>query len=186
MKKRVAGFLLGFMVMLCSVSSAFAATPYVSGRFALAMPSDSEITQRSYDAGYALLGAVGLDKGSYRVEAELGYRNNGVRNSPGEVSMTTCMGNGIIDIDLPLAPLKPFIIAGVGLANVEEDNGIGGKDDDMVFAWQIGAGTGFTVAPLVTVDVQYRYLALSDPELVAHKRYTIDTHNVMLGLRVGF
>ncbi len=186
MKKVSAAFFAGFVALVCSASSASAATPYVSGRFAVSMLSDSEITPASYDAGYTLAGAVGLDNGLYRMEAELGRQNSGVSNSRSSLMMTTYMGNLFVDLDVPVAPLKPFITAGVGLANVEEDNGLGGSVDDMVFAWQIGAGAGFDVATLVTLEVQYRYLAATDPELAAHKRYTIDNHSVALGLRVGF
>jgi hypothetical protein len=38
----------------------------------------------------------------------------------------------------------------------------------------------------VTFNVQYRYFATSDPELADLKTYTVDAHNLMLGLRVGF
>jgi opacity protein-like surface antigen len=186
MKKAAVALLAGFVALACSVSSAFAGQPYLSGRFAVSMLSDSEITPASYDAGYTLAGAVGLDKGRYRIEAELGRQSSGVSKSLRSLVMTTYMSNLSVDLDLPLAPLEPFITAGVGLANVEEDDGIGGNVDDMVFAWQIGAGVGFDVAPLVTLDVQYRYLAATDPELAGHQKYTIDNHNVVLGLRAGF
>ena len=186
MKKAAVALLAGFVALSSSVSSAFAARPYLSGRFAVSMLSDSEITPLSYDTGYMLAGAVGLDNGPYRIEAELGRQNSGVSKSLRSLVMTTYMGNLSFDLDLPVAPLKPFISAGVGLANVKEDDGIGGNVDDMVFAWQIGAGAGFDVAPLVTLEVQYRYLVANDPELAEHKKYTIDNHNVLLGLRAGF
>jgi opacity protein-like surface antigen len=186
MKTTVAGVALWLSVLFCPAFSADAATPYISGSAALAMISDSELTPRTYDTGYALAGAVGLDSGPYRVEAELGYQKNGINNSQRAVSLTTYMCNGAVDLGLPIASFKPFITAGVGLADVEEENGNSSIVGDTVFAWQIGAGAGFDVASLVTVDLHYRYFATSDPELTDQKKYTIDTHNVTLGLRVGF
>jgi opacity protein-like surface antigen len=186
MSKAAAILLFGLMVVVCSVSSAIAATPYVRGSAALSVPGDSKLTARSYDTGYALAGAVGLDNGQYRLEAELGYQNNGIKNTHTAVSMTTYMGNVFFDVDLPLAPLKPFVTAGAGLANIDEEQSSGGTVGDTVFAWQLGAGAGFAVAPLVHVDVQYRYFATSDPELADQKTYTMNTHNLLLGLRVGF
>lgn len=186
MKKTAAGIVLVLMVMASSFSSAIAASPYLSGSAALSLLGDSDVTPRSYDAGYALAGAVGLDSGQYRLEAELGSRKNGVKNSPGTISMTTFMGNAAVDLELPLAPVKPFLTAGVGLARVNEEQAVSGNVDDTVFAWQIGIGAGFPVAPLVSCNVQYRYFATSDPELADRKTYTVDAHNLMLGLRVGF
>lgn len=186
MKTTIAGVSVWLALLSCPVLSASAATPYVSGSAALSMPRDSERTPRSYDTGYLLTGAVGLDSGLYRLEAALGYQKNEINNSQRTVSMTTYMGNGAIDLGLPLASLKPYITAGAGLADVEEEHDNGSIVGDTVFAWQIGAGAGFEVASLVTVDLQYRYFATTDPELADQKKYTIDTHNVMLGLRVGF
>jgi opacity protein-like surface antigen len=186
MKKTVTGVITGFMLLASSALSANAATPYVSGTAALSVLDDSERTFRSYDTGYAIAGAVGLDNGLYRLEAELGYQKNGINHTNRGVSMTTYMGNGAIDIGLPVASLKPFITAGAGLADVEEEQVYGSNVGDTVFAWQIGAGAGFGVASNVGVDVQYRYFATSDPELAGQKKYTIHTHNVMVGLRVGF
>jgi opacity protein-like surface antigen len=185
MKKAVSGLVFGVMVLGCSFSSAIAARPYVSGSAALSILGDSDVTQRSYDTGYALAGTVGLDSGQYRLEAELGIQNNGVKNSPRTIAMTTFMGNAAVDLELPLAPVKPFLTAGVGLAKVSEENGISGNVGDTVFAWQIGAGAGFAVAPHVTFNVQYRYFATSDPELADLKTYTVNAHNLMLGMRVG-
>ena len=186
MKITVAGIVLGLMALACSPLSANAAKPYVSGSIGLASRGDSELTVRSYDAGYDLVGAIGLDGGRYRLEAELGHQKNGVNNTDASESMTTFMGNGYIDLELPFSPLKPFVIAGVGFANVDEDNGAGSTVGDTVFAWQFGGGAGFRVAPFATLDAQYRYFGTSSAELTGNHKYSIGTHNVMLGLRVGF
>ena len=186
MKQSIAGVVVGLIVLGFSVPSAIAATPYVSGSAGLAVRGDSELTVRSYDTGYNLVGAVGLDGGQYRLEAELGHQKNGVNNTDASESMTTFMGNGYIDLELPFSPLKPFVLAGVGFANVDEDNGVGSTVGDTVFAWQFGGGAGFSVAPFATLDAQYRYFGTSSAELTGNHKYSIGTHNVMLGLRVGF
>ena len=178
MKQAIAGVIVSGL----SISSALAVTPYVSGSAGLAVLGNSELTVRSYDAGYNIVGAAGLDGGLYRLEAELGHQKNGIKNTDASESMTTFMGNGYIDLELPLFPLKPFVLAGVGVANVDDDNGVG----DTVFAWQFGGGAGLSVAPLTTLDVQYRYYATSSAELAGRHNYSIGTHNVMLGLRFGF
>ncbi len=182
MKKTVTGIVLGFMALTCFAPSANAAMPYARGSVGLASMGDSEHTARSYDTGYTVTGAVGLDRGQYRVEAELGHQTSGVKNSDYEVSMTTCMANFYYDIELPLAPVKPFVTAGVGFANVVEDTGV--EVDDRVLAWQIGAGAGFSVAPFVTCDVQYRHLTTTDPELAGAKKYSFGSNNVTIGLRI--
>ena len=185
MKISSAGIILGIMALACSPVSANAAMPYLSGSAGIAVLGDSDNTARSYDTGYNLVGAVGLDGGRYRLEAELGSQHNGVKDSHRDVSMTTCMGNGYIDIELPLSSFKPFVMGGFGVANVDENNGSGVEADDRVFACQVGAGIGFTLVPLLTLDAQYRYFTTATPEL-AGRKYSIGTHNFMLGLRVGF
>jgi opacity protein-like surface antigen len=185
MKKTVTGVVLGFMALTCFAPSANAAMPYVRGSVGLASMGDSEHTARSYDTGNNVAGAVGLDRGRYRVEAELGSQTEGVKNSVNEVSMTTYMANCYYDIEIPLAPVKPFITAGVGFANVVEDDGFGVEVDDRVLAWQIGAGAGFRVAPFVNLDVQYRHFTTADTELAGGKKYSIGSNNVTVGLRVS-
>jgi opacity protein-like surface antigen len=184
MKKTVAGIVLGFMALTCFAPSASAAMPYVRGAVGIASMGDSEHTASSFDTGYTVAGALGFDRGQYRLEAELGSQTVGVKNSASEVSMTTYMANYYYDIEIPLAPVKPFISAGVGFANVVEDDALGAEVDDRVLAWQIGAGAGFSVAPFVTCDVQYRHFTTADPELAGGKKYSVGSNNVTIGLRV--
>ena len=179
MKKAVTAIVLGFAALTGFAPSADAAMPYARASVGLASMGDSGYTARSYDTGYNLVGAVGLDGGHYRVEAEIGYQNNEIKDVLKNLSMTTYMANYYMDIAFPVVPVKPFLTAGVGVANV-----YGTGDNDRVVAWQVGAGAGFNVFPFATLDLQYRHAGTANPVL-AGREYSIGTNNVLVGLRVG-
>ncbi len=163
-----------------------AALPYLSASAGLGMLGDSgvgSVVSRSYDTGTLLIGAFGIDNGPVRLEAEAGYRKNGVTNSPASITMKSYMANGYLDLGLPFSPLKPFVLAGGGVATVDEHNS-GLLSGDTVLAWQIGAGAAYSLAPAVTLDVQYRYFDASTPQLAGY-RYSMGSHNILLGLRFG-
>ncbi len=166
-----------------------------------------------FDSGIALLGAYGCDYGAYRVEAELGYQRNDLTNltvnesgeAPaeegttfdytGKVSIASLLFNAYYDIDLGGAELS--LGAGIGVAQVdmsdidhENDEG-----DDFVgisasnihettLAWQLGAVLGIPVADNVMLDARYRYFATTDAT-VDNANANLETHNVLLGLRLG-
>jgi opacity protein-like surface antigen len=183
MKSTVYGIFAWVLLLACTGRIADAATPYLKGSGGIAMLGSSG---RSYDSGYAVACAAGLDNGQYRLEAELGSQKSDISHSAASVSIMTYMANGYIDIDLPLSPAKPFLFAGVGVASVADKIVNYTVASDTVLAWQAGAGASFSMAPLVNIDVQYRYFSASDPELTGHNHYKIDSHNVLLGLKVGF
>jgi len=185
MKKRVAGFLVGCIALAFSLPSVTVAMPYVRGSVGLAsMGTDSNIAAGSYDSGYGFTGAIGTDGGKYRVELEMAHQKNGVKSAADDLSITSYMANYYFDLVVPVVAIKPYVSAGAGLGNIEKNNGLGGISTDRVFAWQVGAGAGFTVAPFVTLDLQYRRLGSSSPELAGQK-YSIGSNNVTVGLRVG-
>jgi opacity protein-like surface antigen len=205
--KTVKGIITGLALLICPVSFASAASPYVSGSIGLAMPGDSEVSVNGthvgdyqYNTGYALAGAVGLDGSMYRLEAEIGYQSSSVDKAvvidgtvldvdgDVELSVMSYMANGYIDFELPMSPIKPFITAGAGLANAEiSGDELDIAEDDTVFAWQIGAGAGFSVAPMVTLDARYRYFAASDLSFSDDTiKIGLNSHSVLLGVRVGF
>ena len=179
MKKRVGGVVAGLIALFISVPSVTVAMPYVRGAVGLASMSDSKYTASSYSAGYNLAGAVGLDRGRYRIEAEIGYQNNEIKNILKKLSMTTYMANYYLDIAVPVVPVAPFLTAGVGVANI-----YGGSGSDRVLAWQVGAGAGVHVFPFTTFDLQYRHAGTADP-ILSGRKYTIGSNNVTVGLRVG-
>uniref|UniRef100_Q3APR9 Outer surface protein, putative n=1 Tax=Chlorobium chlorochromatii (strain CaD3) TaxID=340177 RepID=Q3APR9_CHLCH len=182
MKKRVAGIVAGCLALACYATPAQAQMPYISGAVGLATLSDvNNVAQGAFEDGHRLMGAFGIDSGSTRIEAEIGVQNNGVKTLADDIKITTFMGNLYYDFELPMAPIKPFAMAGAGMVDVEQKQ----LGQDTSFAWQVGAGVGFSIIPMVTVDLQYRYFATASDAQLGATDYSIDASHVMLGLRVG-
>jgi opacity protein-like surface antigen len=165
------------------------------------IPAGASVSaELGYDAGPFLGVAVGYDFGNYRLESEFGYMKNdmdelSVRvNIPGEGSLKvgepmdgdlssfTVLFNGYYDF-CKGSKLRPYITAGIGYSRVEaqvsdmED----GSEDDSVFAYQAGAGIGWDVSEIITLDLKYRYFGTSDPLDIDYS-----SHSVSLGLRYSF
>lgn len=185
--------LLGAMIVIGSTAMAEAATPYVSGSIGIGMRGDSDVEvgsakySASYDTGIVFAGAVGLESGNMRVEGEIGYQKNGIENNDDfDISMMTYLANGYLDFNLPTAPITPYITAGIGLADVKAE-GFGLNDNSCtVLAGQVGVGAAYAISPLIKLDMKYRYLMAGDAEFDNRAKVSIDSHNVMFGLRAGF
>lgn len=181
------------------------ADPYVSLSAGLALLQNSDVEEGGvtdedaieYGTGYAVNGALGLDGGMYRLEGAVGYqvndwdKFNGIEVPDGfdlEVSILSFMANGYVDIEMPAAMVTPYLMAGVGVANVdfEIEDLFGDSDGDTVFAYQFGAGVGIGATPNVTLDLGYRYFATGDVSPVEDVDISIASHNIMAGVRVGF
>lgn len=182
----------GAMILMGSAAMAEAATPYISGSVGIAMRGDSDVEEAGvpyyipYDVGYAVTGAVGIQSGKMRLEGEIGYQSNGIEDADDlDISMTTFMANGYLDLGVPMSPVTPYVTAGIGMADVRAE-GLGFADDSStVLAGQVGIGAGFSIAPMVTLDAKYRYMIAADAEFDDDVEISVDSHNVMLGLRVG-
>jgi len=186
----------------CFAVGAMAAEgPYLSGNLGFTMPTDSDVSdggvsgEIKYDAGYALGAALGLNFGAGRLEAEIGYKvadidevsANGFGSASvnGDLSVLSLMGNGYLDFNVS-PTVKPFVMAGIGMANVTLDsNDLGVDDDDTVFAYQAGAGVGFALNNKVTLDLSYRYMGTQDPEIDGTD-VEYGSHNILAGVRVQF
>ena len=180
--------------------------------------NDSEIgtalgtVDNDYDAGFALSGQAGYDTGSLwqygglRGELELSYRENGIDQhalggtdlpgSTGTASTTAVMANLFHDFDTGTS-LTPYVGGGIGYAwNDLDDYGVTGldvlDDQDSGFAWQLGAGLGFSITEQATLSLDYRYFSTSaDVQTTAaagsvNSDVDLDSHTVMLGLRYRF
>jgi len=197
-KVTVIGLALALVIGL-GVTSSWAGA-YFSGNVGAVWLDDSDLDdgidtgELSFDTGYAVTAAMGAsyDCGA-RAEVEFGYRRNdtdeltidglGSGSIDGDMSATSLMGN--VFYGVPAGVFSPFIGAGAGFANVKIDLDDVGDEDDTVFAYQFMAGAGLAVNPALTIDVQYRYFATSDPEFDGMDA-EYSSHNVMLGLRTEF
>lgn len=140
-----------------------------------------------YDTGYLVNGAIGLKMESYRVEAEVGYHSNDFDQAyyyggNDKMSIWSFMANAYYDFKMSDSDITPYIMGGLGVANVQWSYIGGNNDDDTAFAWQVGAGVGFKATDKITVDVGYRYFATGDVNIYGGD-ITISKHNVVAGLR---
>ena len=189
-------------VSCLSVNAIAAQGPYVGANLGVTMPSDSDIRESggpgtgelTYDPGFAIGAVGGYNFGAGRIEAEIGYKvadtdevtidGLGTASLDGDLSVLSFMGNGYIDF--PASPtVKPFLMAGIGMANIEADLDGSDEEDDTVFAYQVGAGVGFSLNKDVTLDLSYRYMGTEDPEFDGVEA-EYNSHNFLAGLRVQF
>lgn len=157
-----------------------------------------------YDLGYGAALVLGYQTdGSLRPEFELAYLRNDLDKAAangasagvsGRTDAVKAMGNLWYDIDL--GSLRPYLGAGLGGVQVRmadvEVNGIEFADDeDIVFAWQAGAGIGYLWDERTVVSLDYRYLRPDDPSFdFAGGDGEIDSEykgqSLMVGLRYVF
>jgi len=188
------------LLMSCFAVGAMAAEgPYLSGNLGVTMPTDSDVSEGGieikYDTGYAIGAALGYNFGAGRLEGELGYKSAdidevsvsglGSASVNGDLSVLSLMGNGYLDFNVN-PTVKPYVMAGIGMANVALDsNDLDVDDDDTVFAYQVGAGVGFALNNKVTLDLSYRYMGTEDANIDgADVEY--GSHNILAGVRVQF
>jgi len=164
------------------------------------------------DTGFGGGGVGGYNFGRVRFEGELVFRRHGVQSlnvSPGSVSFPTLSGsanplgnitslaimaNTIVDV-LPNNSWTPYIGAGVGGARIAlNDLQVNGTNfvnkSDKQLAYQGIVGVRYQVAERLSLDLDYRYFATSDPDfkdLGGFKfKTSYATHNAMLGLTYHF
>lgn len=132
------------------------------------------------NSGYIVGGAVGMDLGQLvqglRAEAEVAYRHNQVDGHWTSNSGPTPGWSGSLDLehstfsvmanawyDFEIQGIKPYVGGGIGWARSKvEGQYIGGgaalNEDDSGFAWQLGAGVNFNIAPNTSMGIGYRYM----------------------------
>ena len=100
------------------------------------------------------------------------------------------------DLDLP-AGITPYVGGGIGVAQVGIDGSINSKKilqkDDVVFAWQLGAGASLPIAEQTSLFFDYRYFAADSAGLFlepgyhgGHVKANFDNHSVLIGVRFNF
>ena len=211
MKKFAVSVVICFFLVLPTISFG-ASGMYGSFNAGVDMPADGNMTfsgggsyELEYDTSYTVGGAIGYrlgESGDYRVEGEVAYQNNEVdridNNSlpynPGggvissmEASMLTFLLNGYIDFNYGSA-FSWFFTGGFGFARIDGEmtkNGVTSDEDDTVFAYQLGVGTGYAVTETVTLDCKYRYLSTEDFNIEGGEIEVL-SHNITVGIRVAF
>ena len=121
-------------------------------------------TEYDADTGVFISGAVGKRlNDSFRIEGELGYRNNDASSLAGvpidgDIEAWSLMGNGYYDFYTDSA-YKPYIGAGLGIANV------GSGDDETVFAYQAKAGVARALDNGSAIGAEIGYFGTNDIEI---------------------
>lgn len=193
MKKQLVG--LAAILLFGGMVSPATASPYLAAAFGLVVVSDTTLTTNSsaqevsMDPGFGFLASVGNSFDSLRAEVEMAYRRNDLKSSSGgavksSITSASVLGNLLVDIDLSES-LRPFIGAGMGLAQVQMENAGAGSVDDTVLAYQVLAGLGLPLSPVTTLDLQYRFFATADPNFSGVKAQ-YQSNNFFAGLRFDF
>lgn len=162
-----------------------------------------------WDAGWAILGAVGYSFGNIRTELELGYRANdmdnffvvgsGANTEGGDISHFTVMANALYDHKIT-DDYEVSVGAGLGFDNINYDNTAGFhssptlKDSDTFFAWQLILGVSRPMPSwggevflnyryTQTEDVSFREIEVSDGDLHNDDYDNLSNHLISVGLR---
>jgi opacity protein-like surface antigen len=117
----------------------------------------------SYKSGLGFAGALGYRfNDAFRTEFELAYRNNKVDKIGGsaasgiDVTVWSYMLNGYYDFAIQGVPVRPFVVAGLGLATGKMKTPAS-DDSDTEFAYQLGLGAKYLFDAHFSVQAQYRY-----------------------------
>lgn len=187
---------LALALLAGGVASSVAAAPYVSGSFGLVSASDSSLSGEtgtagdlSMDSGFGFLAAVGNNFDGLRGEAEIAYRTNDLNKTAsgpatGEITSLSLLGNLLVDFAIS-ENVRPFLGAGMGLAQIDSGSADLNKANDTVFAYQVIAGIGFPLTHITTIDLQYRYFATANPDFAGIEA-EYETQNFFAGLRFDF
>ncbi len=209
MRKSVLILASSTLIFFVSTMAYSAEDSYVNLSLGFVMPNDSDADFDSgdtvtfeFDDGFSFSGAIGgrIEKG-IRAEAEFLYLKSdldkasvsGFGSTPvdGDISSISLLANGYFDF-IKEGPITLFFSAGIGIASVEvSDITIPSSsyylegDDDIVFAYQIGAGVGFSLNEQTILDIKYRYFATSDPDFeIASAEFS--SNNIYIGIRLLF
>jgi opacity protein-like surface antigen len=97
------------------------------------------------------------------------------------------MLNGYIDIKNK-SSITPYLMMGGGVANVDVDGAYPGfsySDNEIVAAFQIGAGLAVAVSETVSIDTEYRFFLTENPEFDGVEA-EISGNRLQVGVRYTF
>jgi opacity protein-like surface antigen len=173
---------------------------YVAVNGGLALLTDSDVSGAhkgsvSFDPGYAVNVAFGkrIDKSPIRVEGEIGYQKNDVKdvdnysNKTGDMKAYTLLVNGYYDF-VRGKKIVPYVIAGLGVAKVDAGVEKFAHVDDIGLAYQVGVGLTYHITDKWHIDLKYRYLGVTDIDGIklTNMNPEFATNNVFMGLRYRF
>ncbi|MEQ1864447.1 MAG: OmpA family protein [Micropepsaceae bacterium] len=165
---------------------------------------DVQPNKFSFDTGWAAFGTVGHAWNNFRVELEIGYRDNkfdkfdggesGLLPLDGKFNEFSQMLNVVYDWSA-FGKWGLFVGAGAGgdFISYEQDsthNPTLLHDDAWVFAWQALAGVNYELTPNTDLFVGYRYFNANEPEFSVPSHSdsydTVHKHTATIGLRYAF
>ena len=126
----------------------------------------------SFDTGLALAGTAGYDFEGFRIEAELGLRENEVNavdgvNADGSLTTSSLLVNALYDFENS-SRWTPYLGAGLGGADIfANEITLGSQvldDDQIVFAYQLKAGIGYDLGKDMALSLDYSYFTADDPQ----------------------
>ncbi|MDH3998599.1 MAG: outer membrane beta-barrel protein, partial [Desulfuromonadales bacterium] len=190
------------MMSMGFFASTACAEIYVSGNLGAAFINDADFEEpegytgkMSFDTGFGLTGAVGTTfENGTRVEVEVGYYDNdinelkfdgfGTRKVDGDIQVISAMANGYLNFSENWM-FSPFVGAGLGAANIKVDPYLINNEEDDVFAYQVMLGAAAPLDETLTVDFQYRFFGVNDPDFKDYE-FEYSSHNLMVGIRKSF
>ena len=188
------GFLAIVLAGICLIPSlSLADTPYVSVSFGGSEPNDSKYIIDGVKYKNAIVfkesmtygGAIGLRGDGYRLEAAYGHQQNDVdkvkinaatqvkATSDDKVSISSYMVNGYLDMDQD-SKIDPYVMTGIGLANIKASGPTMFPANSTVFAWQLGMGASIQVADHLLIDLGFRYLKPSRYKISDNDNFKVE------------
>lgn len=127
-----------------------------------------------------------------RIEADLSLRSNETDLFGGFISAdhdtTAVMGNVIWDLPLNIGPVRPYALAGVGVAQTQAtfENVALLRLEATGVAYQLGAGLQTDIADGVTAGIGYRYFAGPELEVLGLQLSDGTNHSVVASVNFAF
>ena len=154
---------------------------------------------QSFSDGFNVGARAGYEWGPLRLEEEFRWQENDVENiAGGPVSGSrdayALMTNLIYDFTFGW-PITPHLGAGIGAVDIHDrwsiPGGAAASSDSWEFGYQAIAGLRYNINPSLALDLDYRYLATTDPTLQTtlpgiSYRSEYASHSVIASLSLRF
>jgi opacity protein-like surface antigen len=175
-------------------------------------PNQTSNERARFDPGIYIGGAGGFDFGFLRLEEELSYKEADIksitdntggsqyRDINGNLGAIAFMTNAFFDFH-NYTPVTPYVGVGIGFATLHMSNTYATnadnkrllmypRDDDTVFAYQLGAGLDIAINRRFSLDLGYRYFntdwATFSRDQLTSSGIRFESHNATVGFRTKF